>query len=143
MSTLPDAEAPAMSLIGLDLNATRARAVHGSAPQVPVALRLEGEYLDFSVALSLEGRHPVAGRAGATLCRRLPHLACLDFLPYLGDARKWSAGRTHLDAGRALGLVFDALQRRLGKAEGLAIALPAYLSEAQAALIARVAEKAK
>jgi hypothetical protein len=132
-----------MSVIGLDLNATRARAVHGPASQVPVALRLEGEHFDFPVALSLEGRHAVAGRAGATLCRRLPHLACLDFLPYLGDARAWTAGRLRLDAGRALGLVFDALHRRLGKAEGLALALPPYLTEAQAALVARVAEKAR
>jgi hypothetical protein len=132
-----------MSLIGLDLNATRARAVHGPASQVPVALRLDGEHLDFPVALSLEGRHPVAGRAGSTLCRRMPHLACLDFLPSLGDAREWSAGRLRLDAGRALGLVFDALNRRLGQSEGLAVALPAYLTEAQAALVVRVAERAR
>src|ERR1700682_2561018 len=123
-----------MSVIGLDLNATRARAVHGPASQVPVALRLEGEHRDFPVALSLEGRHPVAGGAGATLCRRLPHLACLDFLPCLGDVRVWTAGRLRLAAGRALGLVFDALNRRLGKSEGLAVALPPYLTEAQAAL---------
>src|SRR5712692_1100219 len=132
-----------MSLIGLDLDATRARAVHGPAANVPVPLRLEGEHLDLPVAVSLEGRSPVAGRAGATLCRRLPHLACLDFLPYLGDARVWTAGRLRLDAGRALGLVFEALHRRLGKAEGLAVALPPYLTEAQAALVARVAEKAR
>lgn len=132
-----------MSLIGLDLNATRARAVHGPASQVPVALRLDGEHLDFPVALSLEGRHPLAGRAGSTLCRRMPHLACLDFLPFLGDALEWSAGRLRLDAGRALGLVFDSLHRRLGQAEGLAVALPPYLSEAQAALVLRVAERAR
>ncbi len=132
-----------MSLIGLDLNATRARAAHGPASQVPVALRLEGDHRDFPVALSLEGRHPVAGRAGALLCRRLPHLACLDFLPYLGDARVWTAGRLRLDAGRALGLVFESLHRRLGRAEGVALTLPPYLTEAQAALVGRVAEKAR
>src|SRR5262245_7419471 len=99
-----------MSLIGLDLNATRARAAHGPA-QHPAALRLEGEHLELPLALSLEGRHPAVGRAGAALCRRMPPFACQGFLPHLGTPRTWAAGRHRLDAGRALGLVFDCLQR--------------------------------
>jgi hypothetical protein len=132
-----------MSLIGLDLNATRARAVGGPRPQSAAALRLDGEHFDLPLALSLEARHPVVGRAGATLCRRLPHLACLDFLPHLGAGRTWKAGRHSLDADRALGLVFEDLRRNLSGASGVALALPAYLSEPQLQLLRLLAEKAR
>ena len=84
-----------MTLIGLDLNATRARAIqgehHGSGPLIPLGLPLDGNERELPLALSLEERHPQVGRAGAGLCRRSPHLACLDFLPYLGDDRTWNS----------------------------------------------------
>src|SRR5262249_46438613 len=63
--------------------------------------------------------------------------------PYLGDAQEWGVGRQRLDATRALAVVFDALQRRFGKTDGIAVALPAYLSEAQTSLLAKVADKAR
>src|SRR6185437_4793682 len=136
-----------MTLIGLDLNATRARAIqgenHGSGPHIPMALALEGNERELPLALSLEERQPRVGRAGAGLHRKSPHLACLDFLPYLGDSRIWSAGRHRLDAAGALALVCEHLQRRVGKAEGLTVALPAYFGPAQAALLANLAGKAR
>jgi hypothetical protein len=132
-----------MTLIGLDLNATRARAVHGPVQHLPVALPLEGGRAELPLALSLEGRHVAVGHKGAALRRKMPDLACLDFLPHLGEARTWAAGRHRLDAAAALGLVFDHLRRTLGKGQGLAVALPGYLTEAQAVLLARVAEKAR
>src|SRR3954468_13834254 len=105
-----------MTLIGLDLNATRARAVHGTADGEAAELRLGEERPDFPLALSLEGRAPEAGAAGAGLARRAPPLACLDFLPHLGTDRAWAAGRHRLAAARALAAAFDALGRRFGKA---------------------------
>ncbi len=101
-----------MTLIGLDLNASRARAIqgenHGSGPHIPMALPLDGNERELPLALSLEERQPRVGRAGAGLCRKSPHLACLDFLPYLGDSRIWSAGRHRLDAAGALALLSRA-----------------------------------
>lgn len=136
-----------MTLIGLDLNATRARAIEGEqpggGPHVPRGLPLEGNERELPLAVSLEERQPRVGRAGAALCRRSPHLACLDFLPYLGDGDTWDAGRHRLDAAGALALVCDHLQRRLGRAEGLTVALPAYFRPAQAALLADVAHRAR
>src|SRR4051812_25797355 len=96
---------PCMNVVGLDLNSTRARAVHGPAGGKPRPIALDGAQSELPLALSLEGRQPEVGRAGLALCRRLPHLAVLDFLPYLGDRRDWAAGRHRLDAGRALALV--------------------------------------
>jgi FHA domain len=136
-----------MSLIGLDLNATRARAIQGenqgSSLRVPIALLLDGHERELPLALSLEGRQPQVGRAGTALCRKSPHLACLDFLPYLGDSRTWDAGRHRFDAARALAFACEHLQYRLGKAEGVTVALPAYFSPAQAALLANLAGKAR
>ncbi|MGH7169734.1 MAG: FHA domain-containing protein [Gemmataceae bacterium] len=136
-----------MTLIGLDLNATRGRAIqgehHGSGPHIPLALPLDGNERELPLALSLEERQPRVGRAGAGLCRRSPHLACLDFLPYLGDDRTWNNGRHRLDAASAFALVCEHLQRRLGRAEGVTVALPAYLGAAQAALLANVAGRAR
>jgi hypothetical protein len=136
-----------MTLIGLDLNTTRARAIqgehHGPGPHIPLGLPLDGNARELPLAVGLEERQPQVGRAGAGLCRRSPHLACLDFLPYLGDDRTWDSGRHRLDAAGAFALVCGHLQRRLGRAEGVTVALPAYLSAAQAALLANVAGRAR
>jgi molecular chaperone DnaK (HSP70) len=136
-----------MPLIGLDLNATRARAIQGenlgSGPHVPLGLPLEGSERELPLAVSLEERQPRVGRAGAGLCRRSPHLTCMDFLPYLGEDRLWTGGRHRLDAATALALVCDHLQRRIGRAEGVTVALPPYFNEAQAALLADVAARAR
>ncbi|MHB1424057.1 MAG: FHA domain-containing protein [Gemmataceae bacterium] len=136
-----------MTLIGLDLNATRARAIQGAnagaGPHVPIGLALEGNQRELPLALSLEERQPRVGRVGASLCRRLPHFACLDFLPHLGDERVWNSGRHRLDAASALALVCEHLQRRIGRAQGVTAAVPAYLSVAQTALLAHLAGKAK
>jgi hypothetical protein len=137
-----------MSLIGLDLNATRARALQGAAhsgpfPAPPEPLPLDDRLRELPLALSLEERQPRVGRAGASLTRRMPHLACTDFLPHLGDARTWSAGRHRLDAARAVGLVFEHLQRLFGRGHGAALALPAYLTDEQVAQVRQLAEHAR
>ncbi len=136
-----------MTLIGLDLNATRARAIQGenqeSGPHVPFGMPLDGNARELPLALSLEERQPRVGWVGAGLCRRAPHLACLDFLPYLGDDRLWQCGRHQLNAAAALALVCDHLQRRIGRADGVTVALPAYFTTAQASLLAHVAGRAR
>src|SRR5207244_7837940 len=120
-----------MTLVGLDLNATRARAVAGQADALASALLLEEGHSELPLALSLEGRHPQVGRAGIRLCRRLPHLACVDFLAALGEPREWVAGRHRLDAAKALSAVLERLQLACAEAKGVVLALPSYLSRAQ------------
>ena len=121
-----------MTLIGLDMNATRARAVAGLRSQALSLLRLEGDQVELPVALSLEEKHPPQSADRGWPSRRLrPHLACLDFLPHVGAGRIWSAGAHRLDADRALSLVFEALARPLARASGVVLALPGYLDEAQ------------
>lgn len=130
-----------MTLIGLDLDSTRALAVAGPSGVAPRDLYLDDGHAELPVAVSLEGRHPEAGRAGAGLCRRLPHLACVDFLAHLGDVRQWSAGRHHLDAEQALTLVLERLQPACAGAEGIAAALPTYLGPGPRERLGEAAER--
>lgn len=130
------------TLIGLDLNATRARAVRGPAQALPRPLPLAGTAEELPMVLSLQGRHVEVGRAGTALCRLLPHLTCADFLAHLGEPRQWAAGRHRLDALKALALVFEHFQPALAGARGLVLAVPAYLTRAQVMLLPPLAEKA-
>lgn len=132
-----------MIVAGLDLSAARARAVIGGldGPPTPVAWDETGEGLP--LAVSLHGRHPEVGQAGAARCREYPHLVCLDFLAHLGTERCWIAGRHRLDAAGALSLVFEHLQPGLAEARAVVLVLPAYLSVAQATQAVRLSRKAR
>jgi hypothetical protein len=129
-------------LIGLDLNSSRARAVTTAPGQAPELLPIAGE-AELPLAVSLEGRSPEAGRAGLSLLRRAPHLACANFLPSLGGPRQWSAGRHRLDAAGALAAVLDRLRPACAAAQAVALAVPAYLKADQLEALAQLAEKAR
>jgi hypothetical protein len=131
------------TLVGLDLNATRVRGVGGAVDSLPLVLLLEGKAEELPVALSLENRYVEVGSPGLCLSRRLPHLACLQFLGHLGTDRQWAAGRHRLDADRALGLMFDHLRPMVTDHHGIALTLPAYLDTAQVALAAATATRSK
>jgi hypothetical protein len=132
-----------MSLIGLDLNGSRVRAVGGPGEVQPRALNLDGKNADLPMALSLENRRPEVGPAGLALCRRLPHLTCTNFLAELGERRQWGSGRKQIDSGKALTLVFDHIRSACRGAKGLVASLPTYLNRVQADLASKLAEKAK
>lgn len=132
-----------MSLVGLDLNAARARAVIGPAGTPPRALSLEGARGELPLALSLQGRRIEVGQAGLALCRQLPHQVCHNFLAHLDTPREWAAGKHRLDAGKALALIFDRLRQACSGSTALALALPPYLSRTQRAMLARLAGQAK
>jgi hypothetical protein len=129
--------------MGLELNASVARAVHGPAQMDPRPLVLQGTREDMPMILSLENRHPEPGQAGAALVRKAPHLACLDFLAALGERREWVAGRHRLDATKALRIVFEHLHRACTEVDGIVLALPGYLNRGQVALATPLAVKAK
>src|SRR5205085_576249 len=54
---------PNMTLLALDVNATRVRVLHGSSREVP-PLVLEGTETELPLAVSVEGPHPQPGPAG-------------------------------------------------------------------------------
>jgi hypothetical protein len=130
------AEPYSQAVVGLDLNAGRARAAYGpAAGATPRTLPLDEPHAELPIVLSLERRAAEVGRAGVALVRKLPHLVCRDFLPALGQAREWRAGRHHLDAAAALLLVTDRLRRPLTGQHALAVAVPPYLTVPQVTLL--------
>jgi len=106
-------------------------------------LALEGTATDLPLAVSVEGRYPQPGKAGAALCRRSPHLSCAGFLPFLGERREWAGPRCKLDAARALTAVLEVVAARAGKHTAAVIALPGYLVPDQRALVEKAAEQVR
>ncbi len=135
--------APEAILVGIDIDATRARAVHGPGQQSPRPLPLEDEHEELPMVLSLEGRRPELGRVGANLCRRSPHLVCHDFLACLGERREWNIGRHRLDPAKASAFVLEHLQTVCSTAHGIVLAVPAYLTRGQVALLPPLAKKVR
>ena len=131
------------TLVGLDLNSGRARAVAGLAARTPALVHLDGDRAELPLAISLEGRAPQVGWAGFSLIRSRPHLVCADYLPDLGKARGWSSDRHRLDAEQAVKLALDALAATLHHTGGVVSTLPAYLDEHQITRLTRLAEAAK
>jgi hypothetical protein len=132
-----------MTLVAVDVNATRVRVVQGVSAREGRPLALEGTATDLPMAVSVEGRNPQPGRAGVSLCRRSPHLACTNFLPHLGEQRVWSGPRCKVDASRALVTVLDQVAARAGKHTAAALSVPGYLLPDQRALVEKAAEQAR
>lgn len=131
-----------MSLVGLDLDSSRARAIAGPALRTLSLVYLDADQVELPLALSLEGAAPQVGRAGVALARRRPYHLCADFLPALGGEQSWAAGRHRLRADDALTHAFHALAPTVGKSAGVAVSLPAYLTETQIPAVHRLAEAA-
>ena len=130
------------TVVGLDLNSTRARAATAGQGQSARALSLDSRHAELPLALALDGRIPEVGERGLTLRRKAPHSACVDFLHFLGERRHWGSGRSRVDASRALELVFARLRASLPEADTVALALPAYLTREQIDRVPGLAQKA-
>jgi len=128
--------------LGIDLNAGRARAAHGRAGRNKL-YPLDDPRPDLSLGISLEKRTPEVGPAAAAVSRRLPHVVCAGYLPYLGTGQEWSANRHTLNAESAIALAFDRLRTVCESHDGVAFAMPSYLSLVQVGKLITQAEKAK
>jgi molecular chaperone DnaK (HSP70) len=126
----------------LDLNADRIWALSGSGGQGPRVDRIEGEHSELPLVLSLEGRNVEVGHAGTRLVRKSPHQVCAGFLPRLGQNCEWHHGRHRLGPNGALKHVFARLAEALPNRLAMAIALPAYLANAQVNLLVQTAREA-
>jgi hypothetical protein len=132
-----------MTLAGLDLNATSVRGVGGPSDAPPQALAWDEGDNELPTTIGLQERRPQVGRPGLAVLREYPHLVCHDFLASLGKARTWAGGRHRLDAERAVSLLFDRLRPPLAHTKAVALVLPAYLSNSQAATILTLSQKAR
>ncbi len=130
-----------MTLVALDWNATRIRAVLGPPQDYPLPVPLEPPALELPMALTLE-RQPKVGLAARRVLRQAPHQVCHGFLPALDipSAPPWRIGRQTLDAAGAAGHVWQRLHAVCKRCE-IVLALPGYLRHTQADLLRHMAEK--
>ncbi|MBI3410811.1 MAG: FHA domain-containing protein [Planctomycetes bacterium] len=133
--------------LGLDLNASRVRAVQGPAGDYALPLPLDPPAVDLPMAISLERSTPQVGLAGVRLLRHLPHLAAHSFLPVVGTpsaaSHHWKSGRRHLDANGAMELVWQRLQSVARKSSGVVLTVPAYFQKQQLDWLRSLAERSK
>jgi hypothetical protein len=135
-----------MSLLGLDFNASRVRAVRGPLGDYPWTVPLDAPQVELPLVLSLAGRGPVAGAAGLRICRKSPRLAWQNFLPQIAQAplagREWATSHSKVDAAKALGLVFQHAALNCRESDGIVLALPVYLSAMQVEKTLNIAHRA-
>lgn len=132
-----------MAVTGVDLNATRIRAVNGPSGAFPLGVRLEEQSRDLFLALNLAEKKIRVGRIGLSQCRQQPQFAVVDFLPSLGSTRKWTGGRHNLDAAGALAICLDRLQLAIGKSDGVVITVPTSVGDRAFAQIEMIGRKAR
>jgi hypothetical protein len=135
------------ALAGLDLNATRLRAVAGPPGAFAAPVFLEAPQHVLPLCISLANGKPEVGQAALRLCRRSPHLFYSGFLPTLGQeedsGRRWFHARQRPSSNQALGLAFQQVGPALDRSTGLVLALPDYLTPAQVPAVFTLAEKAR
>ncbi len=134
-----------MSFIGLELNTTWARAVHGPAAEPARELPLEPPRLELPLMVIRQGRRPRAGQAALKQCREQPHRVWQHFLPALGlsAAAAASLGRfAHPDeALQATVAILEHLAQHCNSGQQLVLALPAYLEAEQLKLLRTLAKQ--
>ena len=132
----------ALRLVGIDLNATRLRAVvAGEGRTRPILLDDAGEELP--LFLNLDGRME-AGAEAVAAYRLTPHLICSNFLGLLGTPHEWRAGRRALTPESAMQLTFEQLLKPIAaETDSAGLSLPAYLSTAQVRTVLELANSAK
>ena len=135
--------AGATGILGLDLNASRVRAMCCAQGRPPRSVALEEPHEELPLAVSLEKSALNIGRSALALVRKLPHQVCLDFLNDLGTTREFKYGRHSLNATGLLDPALRRMQSACPVPEHLTLSLPVYLTSAQVSILNQLLEKAK
>lgn len=116
---------------GIDLTASRMAGVSIGSGKVRT-LHLDGEREELDLFIALLQSPPDIGRAGYSLCRKLPHAVYSNFLPALGQPRDKRASRPALTPDSALEAAFQKIHEPvLTESNQVVLALPAYLTPIQ------------
>src|SRR5262249_5892748 len=121
-----------MTLLGLDLNATRVRAVSGPAGEFPLQVPLDPPALERPLVVSLARSKPEIGHAGLRLSRISPHLVGRNFLAHVdhGAAEpSWTCGRRTYNSRQLMNLVWQRLRPMCGQ-DGIVLTLPGHCTAA-------------
>lgn len=128
---------------GIDITASRILGVSvGSGKVRPFQFDEQTEELPLFIAM--DRRTTEVGGAGYSLCRKIPHAVCSNFLPDLAQAREWRVGRHVVTPESALELALVKIREPIvAESEMAGLALPAYLAPVQVARVAAAAAKTK
>ena len=133
------AEQP-LRLVGIDLNATRIRAVVAGEGR-PRPIPLDAPYDELPLFLRLDRRVPAAGADALGLIRVMPHSVCSNFLGSLGLPHEWRCGRQIVTPETATRHTFDKLAGPIAaETDSAGLALPVYLSIAQVRSLLELAQ---
>ena len=130
-----------MTVLAFDWNATRVRGVMGRAGTVPLPMPLEPPGVELPLALGLEKAE--IGSAALARCRTAARQTCTAFLPHLGTAKRWQAGRRPLDASAVCEMVWRRLQPLASSARAVVLTVPGYLDAHQADTLRKLGEKVR
>lgn len=123
-----------MSVLALDWNATRVRAVLGAAGDEPLSVPLEPPHHELPLAIILDKSGPEVGAAALGRCRASQ--VCQSFLPHLCDEsskpRRWQFGRQGLSAEQACELIWRRLHHLARDARSIVLTVPGYITASQA-----------
>jgi hypothetical protein len=130
-------------VIGLDLTASRARAVSvGEGKVRPIILEEPAE--EMPMFLACERRTPEVGRAAYGLIRKMPHAVGSNFLPAIGQPREVRAGRYAFTPDAVLELAFARLRAPItNESDSAALSLPPYLAPNQVTRIVELAARSR
>jgi len=128
-----------MSFLAVDLNATRLRCLLGNSAADAGAPYLEGHRNELPMAVSLAGNTLQIGTPALALCRKSPHLACCDFLSYLGQSKEWTGDAYRINAAQALHLIFQHVVQHTGQAVAVVLGVPGYLDLTQRTMALQIA----
>jgi hypothetical protein len=135
-----------MTLLALDWNATRVRAVLAEAGSHALPVPLEPPALELPLAISLEKATPEVGAVALRQCRSAAHWVCGAFLHHLtmqlGQGQRWQVGRHSLDAHGACELVWQKLNHLAASATGIMLTVPGYMQPFQANVLCRLGNRA-
>jgi hypothetical protein len=132
-----------MTVLAFDWNATRVRAVVGHAGEIPLPIPLEPPGVELPLAIGLDKSRAELGNAALGRCRASARQMCTSFLPHLGTAKRWQAGRHTLDAQAACDLVWRRLQPLASSSGAVVLTVPGYFDSSQAQTLRKLGEKAR
>ena len=129
--------------LGLDVNASRVRAVASETGRPPRVALLDDPHEELPLAVSLERPAAEVGRAALGLARRLPHMGCFDFLNDVGQPREWKVGRHRVTANQLVALALDRVRAACPRPDNLTLVLPTYLGTPKVSALANLMTKAQ
>lgn len=130
-------------LVGLDLNASRGRAVAVGKGHFR-SLLLDDPNEELPLFVTLDRRTADLGHAGLAVCRKSPHSVCSNFLPLLGTPHEWRGDRLSQTPESALTACLDRLRRPVtAETDAAGLVLPSYLTIQQVRSVLELSATAK